>query len=150
MTPRSTPIRNYALAPALAAIALLAGCAKPAAPPPRGPVPVETVLARTQSVPLYGDWVAVTDGFVNAQIQPQVSGYLIRQDYKEGSVVSKGQVLFEIDPRPFQAVLDQAKASVAQAQAAVAQAQAQAELSGINVRRDTPLAQAHAIAQSIL
>jgi membrane fusion protein (multidrug efflux system) len=90
-----------------------------------------------------GQWVATTDGFVNAQIQPQVSGYLIRQDYKEGSEVHKGQVLFEIDPRPFQAALDQATASRAQAQA-------QLELAGINVTRDTPLAQAHAIAQSQL
>jgi membrane fusion protein (multidrug efflux system) len=132
------------------ALLLLAGCGKPAAPPPHGPVPVETAIATIQSVPLYGDWVATTDGFVNAQIQPQVSGYLIRQDYKEGSLVSKGQVLFEIDPRPFQATLDQAQAAVGQAQAAVAQAQAQVELYAINVKRDTPLAQAHAIAQSTL
>ena len=88
-----------------------------------------------------GQWVATTDGYVNAQIQPQVSGYLIRQDYKEGSEVHKGQVLFEIDPRPLQAVLDEAKASLNQSQA-------QLELAGINVTRDTPLAQAHAIAQS--
>jgi membrane fusion protein (multidrug efflux system) len=80
---------------------------------------------------------------VNAQIQPQVSGYLIRQDYKEGSEVHKGQVLFEIDPRPLQAVLDEAKASLGQAQA-------QVELAAINVARDTPLAQEHAIAQSQL
>ena len=129
---------------------IAAGCSKPAAPPPRGPVPVATAMARVQSVPLFGDWVAQTDGFVNAQIQPQVSGYLIRQDYKEGSLVSKGQVLFEIDPRPFQAILDQAKAAVGQAQAAVGQAQAQVELQNINVKRDTPLAEAHAIAQSQL
>jgi membrane fusion protein (multidrug efflux system) len=94
---------------------------------------------------------------VNAQIQPQVSGYLIRQIYREGSVVSKGQVLFEIDPRPFQALVDQAKGQVeqaqgqvAQAQAQVAQAQAQLGLAQINVNRDTPLAQARAVAQSQL
>jgi membrane fusion protein (multidrug efflux system) len=80
---------------------------------------------------------------VNAQIQPQVSGYLIRQDYKEGSEVRKNQVLFEIDPRPFQAVLDQADG-------ALAQAQAQLGLAEINTKRDTPLAEAHAIAQSQL
>lgn len=90
-----------------------------------------------------GNWVATTDGYINAQIQPQVSGYLIRQNYKEGSEVHKGQVLFEIDPRPLQAVLDQTKA-------AVAQAEAQLQLATINVKRDTPLAEAHAIAQSQL
>jgi membrane fusion protein (multidrug efflux system) len=108
-----------------------------------GPLPVEVSKAVQQDVPLTGEWVATTDGFVNAQIQPQVSGYLIRQDYKEGSQVQKGQVLFEIDPRPLQAVLDQANASLAQTQAQLA-------LAGINVHRDTPLAEAHAIAQSQL
>jgi membrane fusion protein (multidrug efflux system) len=104
---------------------------------------VQVSSATQQDVPLTGEWVATTDGFVNAQIQPQVSGYLIRQDYKEGSEVHKGQVLFEIDPRALQAVLDQA-------QATLVQAQAQYELAGINVKRDTPLAEAHAIAQSQL
>lgn len=108
-----------------------------------GPLPVMVSEATQQDVPVTGQWVATTDGFVNAQIQPQVSGYLIRQDYKEGSAVSKGQVLFEIDPRPLQAVLDGAKASLQQAQA-------QLQLAGINVHRDTPLAEAHAIAQSQL
>ncbi len=145
---KSSRPREYLTA---AALLLLAGCSKPAAPPrAMGPVPVATTTARVESVPLFGDWVAQTDGFVDAQIQPQVSGYLVSQTYKEGSVVSKGQVLFEIDPRPFQATLDQAKAAVGQAQAAVAQGQAQLELQQINVKRDTPLAQAHAIAQSTL
>jgi len=117
---------------------------------PQGPLPVQVSTATQQDVPLTGQWVATTDGYVNAQIQPQVSGYLIRQDYKEGGEVHKGQVLFEIDPRPLQAVLDQAKGQLAQAQGQLAQAQAQVELAAINVQRDTPLAQAHAIAQSIL
>jgi membrane fusion protein (multidrug efflux system) len=64
-------------------------------------IPVSVVRVQQTDVPLTGEWVGTLDGFVNAQIQPQVSGYLIRQDYREGSVVSKGQVLFEIDPRPF-------------------------------------------------
>jgi membrane fusion protein (multidrug efflux system) len=128
-------------------LGFLGGC-KSEGPPPGaaagfGPLPVQVSTAVQRDVPLTGEWVATTDGFVNAQIQPQVSGYLIRQDYKEGSEVYKGQVLFEIDPRPLQAVLDQAMASLAQAQA-------QYELAGINVRRDTPLAEAHAIAQSQL
>jgi membrane fusion protein (multidrug efflux system) len=108
-----------------------------------GPLPVQVATAIQQDVPVTGEWVANTDGFVNAQIQPQVSGYLIRQDYKEGSEVHKGQVLFEIDPRPFQATLDQAKGSLAQAQAQLA-------LAGVNVNRDQPLADAHAIARSQL
>jgi len=108
-----------------------------------GPLPVQVATATQQSVPQIGEWVATTDGYVNAQIQPQVTGYLIRQDYKEGGQVHKGQVLFEIDPRPTQAVLDETKAQLAQSQA-------QLELAGINVRRDTPLAAAHALAQSTL
>jgi membrane fusion protein (multidrug efflux system) len=126
-----------------ASLSLLNGCNKPATPPPSGPAAVEVIPAMEREVPLTGEWVATTDGYVNAQIQPQVSGYLIRQDYKEGSEVRKDQVLFEIDPRPFQAVLDQAKG-------ALAQAQAQLGLAEINTKRDTPLAQAHAIAQSQL
>jgi membrane fusion protein (multidrug efflux system) len=127
-----------------------AGCSKPPAPPPMGPLPVLVTTASQQDVPVTGEWVATTDGYVNAQIQPQVSGYLIRQDYAEGSEVRKNQVLFEIDPRPFQATLDQAKGQLAQAKSQVVQAQAQLDLAGINVKRDTPLAEAHAIAQSIL
>jgi len=149
MTSRTTLQSAITLATVLSAssLVLLSGC-KSGGPPPGaaggfGPLPVQVSKAMQQDVPLTGEWVATTDGFVNAQIQPQVSGYLIRQDYKEGSQVQKGQVLFEIDPRPFQAVLDQTNASVAQAQA-------QLELAGINVRRDTPLAEAHAIAQSQL
>jgi len=113
-------------------------------------LPVQVLTTTEADVPMKGEWVATTDGYVNAQIQPQVSGYLIRQDYKEGSEVHKGQVLFEIDPRPFQATLDQAKGQLNQAKGALGQAQAQLELAGINVQRDTPLAQQHAIAQSIL
>jgi membrane fusion protein (multidrug efflux system) len=149
MTSRNTLQSVITLATVLSASSLgfLSGC-KSDGPPPGaggafGPLPVQVSKAVQQDIPLTGEWVATTDGFVNAQIQPQVSGYLIRQDYKEGSEVHKGQVLFEIDPRPFQAILDQGNASVAQAQA-------QLELAGINVHRDTPLAEAHAIAQSQL
>jgi membrane fusion protein (multidrug efflux system) len=120
-------------------------------------MPVSVVKVQQADVKLTGQWVGTIDGFVNAQIQPQVSGYLVRQNYREGSVVSKGQVLFEIDPRPFQALVDQAKGQVeqaqgqvAQAQAQVAQTQAQLQLAQINVNRDTPLAQARAVAQSQL
>jgi len=119
-----------------------------AGPPPA--MPVTVVEVRPTDVPLTGEWVGTLDGYVNAQIQPQASGYLIKQDYKEGAQVSKGQVLFEIDPRPFQAALDQAEGQLDQARGQLQQAQAQLSLAEINVNRDTPLAAAHAIAQSQL
>jgi len=91
-----------------------------------------------QDVPVHNEWVATLDGYVNAEIRPQVSGYLVKQNYKEGSVVRKGQVLFEIDPRPFQATLDRAKGELAQADALLAK-------STIDVDRDTPLAEQKAV-----
>lgn len=131
---------------------LLAACggsdkAKPAPPPP--PI-VGVATVQQETVPVYGTWVATMEGYVNANIQPQVTGYLVKQLYREGSRVHKGQVLFEIDPRPFQAALDQAKGQVAQARGQLGQAQAQLGLSRINVKRDTPLAEAHAVSQSQL
>jgi membrane fusion protein, multidrug efflux system len=130
----------------LAGLALLAGCSKSAqggGPPQFPPPDVTTTSVVQKDVPIYGEWVANLDGYTNAQIQPQVTGYLIRQNYKEGSVVGKGQVLYEIDPRPFQAALDQAGGQLAQAKANL-------QLAQINVNRDTPLAEAHAIARSQL
>jgi multidrug resistance efflux pump len=91
----------------------LAGCANPEASSVPPPPEVEVVNVVQKEVPIYGDWVATLDGYVNAQIQPQVSGYMVRQDYREGSAVRKGDVLFEIHPSPFQAALDQAKGQVA-------------------------------------
>ena len=130
---------------------LLAGCnhSQPAAAA-MGPMPVEVVTVGQSDVPVSNEWVGTMDGLVNAQIQPQVTGYLIKQNYREGSVVQKGQVLFEIDPRPFQATLEQAQGQLGQAKGAVGQAQAQLELANINVNRDTPLAAQRAIAQSQL
>src|SRR5271168_2441569 len=123
---------------------LLTACAKKQGPPQVvAPMQVSVATVEQRDVPLDGDWVATLDGFVNAQIQPQVSGYMIKQDYREGSVVQSGEVLFEIDPRPFQATLDQAEGQLAQARA-------QLGLADINVKRDTPLAKARAIAQSQL
>jgi RND family efflux transporter MFP subunit len=92
-----------------------------------------------QDVAVHSEWVGILDGYVNAEIRPQVSGYIISQNYKEGAVVSKGQVLFEIDPRPFQAVLDVAKGQLAAARGQLAQAEAQLGKSTIDVERDTPL-----------
>ena len=132
--------------------ALLSGCGNKntsaaGAPPP---MPVTVVKVQPADVSLSSEWVGTMDGYVNAQIQPQANGYLIKQNYKEGALVSKGQVLFEIDPRPFQAALDQAKGQLAQAKGQVQQAKAQLDLAQINVNRDTPLAEARAIAQSQL
>src|SRR6202040_1883179 len=117
------------------------GNVRAAAPPP--PPVVEAAPVIQKDVPVQGEWVGTLEGYVNAQIQPQVSGYLIRQDYHEGAFVKKDQLLFEIDPRPFQAVLDQAKGQLAQAEARMADAD-------INVKRDIPEAEAHAIPQSQL
>jgi RND family efflux transporter MFP subunit len=127
-----------------ASLLLLTACAKKqSAPPIAAPMQVGVAPVEQRDVNIYGDWVATLDGYVNAQIQPQVSGYLIKQNYQEGSVVHAGDVLFQIDPRPFQATLDQSEGQLAQAKA-------QLELADINVKRDTPLAKARAIAQSQL
>jgi RND family efflux transporter MFP subunit len=139
-------IGKYRLIAAVAALlgAVSAGCERGLASAPAPPpdvVEVTTVIQK--DVPLEGEWVGTLQGYVNAQIEPQVNGYLTRQDYKEGGLVRKGQVLFEIDPRPFQAALDQAKGQLAQAEAQMANAD-------LNVKRDIPEAEAHAIALSQL
>src|SRR5882724_2304714 len=120
----------------------LAGCggvkaSAPASKPPE----VEVADVVQKDVPMVSEWTATLDGFVNAQIQPRVAGYLTRQNYQEGSYVRKGQVLFEIDERPFVALLNQAKGQLAQAEAALGKAHQ-------DVKRDKPLAEARAIAQS--
>ncbi len=114
-----------------------AGCGSKAARTAR-PLDVEVAPVVQQDVKVYSEWVGTLDRYVNAQIQPQVTGYLIKQDYREGSVVHKNQVLFEIDPRPFQAALDMAKAQLAQAEAQLGNA-------SLNVKRDVPEAQVNAI-----
>jgi membrane fusion protein (multidrug efflux system) len=137
-------LRSHTGFSALSVAILLTACAKKqGAPQVVASMPVTVATVERRDVALDGDWVATLDGFVNAQIQPQVSGYMIKQDYREGSVVQSGEVLFEIDPRPFQATLDQAEGQLAQARA-------QLGLADINVMRDTPLAKARAIAQSQL
>ena len=145
MHKRSRSILNKLLLFGLVAGATVAmiGCERTqaAAPPPPPEVRVAPVVQ--QDVPVYNEWVTTLDGYVNAEIRPHVSGYLIKQNYKEGSLVRKGQVLFEIDPRPFKAALDRAKGDLAQAQAQLGK-------STLDVERDTPLAKARAIAQSQL
>ncbi|MGC1904385.1 MAG: efflux RND transporter periplasmic adaptor subunit [Candidatus Acidiferrum sp.] len=126
-----------------AAVFLVAGCGSPKAAPAVPSPEVEVASVLQKDVPIFSEWVATLDGYINAQIQPQVAGYVIRQTYKEGSFVRKGQILFQIDPRPFQALLDQAKAQLAQVQAQLGKTE-------MDVNRDTPLAKERAIAQSQL
>ena len=117
-----------------------------------------------QDVAIHSEWVSILDGYVNAEIRPQVSGYIINQDYKEGAFVRKGQVLFEIDPRPFQAAFDRAKGELARANGELARArgelarakgelaQAEAQLGKctIDVDRDMPLVAQNAVAKEKL
>ncbi len=121
---------------------ILCGCKKEqkAAPPP--PL-VEVTDVVQKDVPISSEWVGTADGFVNATIRAQVQGYLIKQNYKEGDVVKKGQVLFEIDPRTFQAALEQAKGQLAVQQARWDTAKA-------NLRRVRPLAERNAVSQKDL
>lgn len=121
---------------------ILFACSKKEAATP--PVPeVEIAPVMQQDVPLYTECIATLDGFVNAQIQPQVTGYLMKQNYAEGTVVHKGETLFEIDPRPFQAAFEQAKGQLAQSEAQLGKTK-------LDVARDTPLAAARAIPQAQL
>jgi len=124
---------------------------KPAQAAPR-PFEVQVVAVEQRDVPIYSEWIGTTDGMVNAEIKAQVTGYLLRQDYKEGSFVKKGQLLFEIDSRPFQAALDQAGGQVAQFQGQLEQAnsqvtQAEAQVAQANsqlLQTQAQLAQAQA------
>jgi len=125
----------------LALLALVsAGCgqgqAKSTAPPP---LPVEVAEVVQRDVPVYREWIASTDGSVNATIRAQVQGYLISQRYHEGDVVEKGQLLFEIDARPFQATLDQAEAAEQEAVAGLARAEASLEQSKADVTKQEAL-----------
>ena len=150
--------------------ATLAGCStaetksQPAAAGSAPPPTVQVAQVEQRDITLTSEWIGSMDGYVNGQIQPHVSGYLTRQNYREGSPVHKGDVLFEIDARPFQVALDQSRAQLAQAQAQLLQSQSQvtqtqalisqakAQLAKIeqDIKRDTPLAEAKAIAQSKL
>jgi membrane fusion protein, multidrug efflux system len=128
--------------------------------------PLEVLVAAVQQkdVPLYREWIGTVDGLVNAEIKAQVSGYLVKQEYIEGSFVRQGQLLFQIDPRPFQAELDQAegrlaqsqgqlaqaRAELAQAEAGVAVADANQQRVQLDVDRYTPLFRDHAITEQDL
>jgi membrane fusion protein (multidrug efflux system) len=151
----------------LAAVLLTAsaGCSKRSSGATAPVVPdVEVVQVQQKDVPIYNEWIGTLEGLVNADIKAQVSGYLLEQAYKEGSFVKKGDLLFQIDPRPFQAVLDQAQGQLAQAEGQASQAQAQLQQAEaqvavaeanqrrtqLDVDRYTPLAQQQAITQQDL
>jgi RND family efflux transporter MFP subunit len=132
------------LVPVLSVVTLLQACngskaAPAAAPPPQ----VSVITVMPERVALSSEWIATLDGYVNAQIRAQVSGYLLKRNYEEGAIVRKGQVLFEIDPRPLESAL-------AQARAQLGEAQAQLGKTDRDLQRDRPLAQQRAIAQSQL
>jgi membrane fusion protein (multidrug efflux system) len=131
-------------------LAGMAGCTKSTQAAKPQPTDVEIVEVQQKDVPIYGQWIGTLDGFVNANVKAQVTGYLLRQDYKEGSLVKKGQLLFQIDPRPFQAALDQAKAQLAQAKAQLINAEANQRKSQLDVERYTPLAKQQAATQQDL
>jgi membrane fusion protein, multidrug efflux system len=125
------------------------GCGKSEQPQARPPE-VAVVQVEQKDVPIWNEWIGTLDGFVNAQIKPQVTGYLLRQTYQEGSFVKKGQLLFEIDPRTFQAALDQTKGQLANAEQQLAQAQANQVKAQLDADRYIPLAKEQAVTQQAL
>jgi RND family efflux transporter MFP subunit len=137
------------------------GCEKKVESAAPGAPDVEVVEVEQRDVPVTKEWVAILQGLINADVRSQVSGYLIKQNYANGAAVGKGTSLFQVDPRPYQAALDQAKANVEHAKGMVKQAQsaleeakanqqrAEAALgrTEIDVKRFTPLAKEQAISQ---
>jgi len=138
----STRGRGATASMGLVLATLLVGCGKPDLP--KAPTPeVLTVEARKEDVPIYGEWVGTTEGFVNAQIRPKIDGYLLTQVYKNGDTVAKDTLMFEIDPRQFEAQVESAQGDLGRAQAALARSQQ-------NVARYRPLAAQGAVSQKEL
>lgn len=127
----------------LLAMLLLVGCGENKVKANVEPPDVAVVDVTEQDVPVFGEWVAQLNGPVNADITPKVQGYLLTQNYVNGAPVKKGQLLFQIDPRPFEAGLEQAKAQVERAATGLSKA-------SNDVQRDTPLAAQNAIPQKQL
>jgi membrane fusion protein (multidrug efflux system) len=142
MDPFNRGRNSLALVSGAMMAAFLGGCGKAASGPP-SPADVQVITVQQKDVPVVRDWVGSLDGFVNAQIRAQVTGYIVKQVYKEGSFVKKGDILFEIDPRPF-------IAADAQADAMLAQAKAQLGKAELDEKRDRPLAADKAISQEEL
>jgi RND family efflux transporter MFP subunit len=137
----------------LVVIALIIGAIRPSHVAGAHPSPlfdVEVVQVEQKDVPIFGEWIGTLDGLTNADVRAQVTGYLQRQGYQEGASVKKGQLLFEIDPRPFRAALDQAEGQLAQAKAMLANAQAVQGRTQLDVERYTPLAKEQAASQQDL
>ena len=127
----------------LLAAVWLGGCSKEqkaAGPPPMDVLVTEVVQ---KEVPVYGEWIGTLNGLINATIRPQVQGYVLSRNYKEGDVVASGALLFQIDPRQFQAALDEALGDLAKAQAALGKTE-------LDVARYTPLAKQGAVSQQEL
>src|SRR6266850_3490541 len=144
---RRHKVVTAALGCVLLAVIVAVMAARTRKPPPSPPAPpqVEVVQVQQHDVPIYSEWIGTTDGMVNADIRAQVSGYLLRKAYTEGAFVKQGQLLFDIDPRPLQAVLNQANGDLAKAESQVQQAvtqldQAEAQLA----QAKSQLAQAEA------
>jgi membrane fusion protein (multidrug efflux system) len=114
------------------------------------PLEVEVVQVTQKDVPIYLELIGTLDGLVNADVRAQVSGYILRQGYQEGASVKKGQLLFEIDPRPFKAILDQTEGQLAQAKAQLANAEAVEHRTELDVNRYAPLAAQQAASQQDL
>ena len=134
-----------------------AGCAKKEEAAAPGPPDVEVVDVIQRDVPITREWVGTLDGLVNAQIHAQVSGYLVKQNYTNGAYVRKGAPLFQIDSRPFQAALEQAKGQLEESKGQLAQAQGELQKSQavlgkteLDVKRYTPLAKENAVSQQEL
>src|SRR5215469_7688645 len=146
--------RNLAIGGGLALIVIVGaiGLIRPSGKASATTTPpiVEVIQAEQKDVPIYGEWIGTLDGLVNADVRAQVTGYLQQQGYKEGAFVKKGQLLFQIDPRPFQAALDQAEGQLEQAKAMLANAQAVQVRTDLDVKRYTPLAREQAASQQDL
>jgi RND family efflux transporter MFP subunit len=131
------------LAGCMVALMVLGGCEKKEEAPKAGPPDVLIAEVAQQNVPIYAEWVAQLTGPVNADITPKVQGYLLKQNYQNGYFVKKGELMFELDPRQYQAAVEQAQAQVQVALAGLSEADN-------NVARDTPLAAQNAIPQKQL
>lgn len=137
----------------LSVIALIVGSVRPkgtSGATSTAPVEVQVIEVERRNVPIYAEWIGTLDGFTNADVRAQVSGYILRQGYQEGAFVKKGQLLFEIDPRPFRAALDQAEGQLAQAKAMLANVEAIQRRTELDVNRYTPLAKEQAASQQDL